>query len=154
MKRTPLKRKTPLKKKRATPRRKAKKKTRTAQQLKRDLQKVFNRWIRRRDSQITGYGHCCSCGATLAFEDMEAGHYIHNCSALRYDERNVHGQCTTCNKWKHGNPTGYALFLVRRYGPELLEELDALRQTRKHWTKTELEEMLADYKARLKEVEK
>lgn len=150
MKRTELKRKTPLKKKRAKPRRKVK--TKTAQQLKNELRAVFNRYIRRRDTQVTGWGYCCSCGAAVPFEDMEAGHYIHNCSALRFDETNIHGQCTMCNKWKHGNPTGYALFLVRKYGPEVLEELEARRTTTKRWSKTELQAMLTDYRAKLKKL--
>jgi len=132
---------------------KAKKKTKTAQQLKTEFKKVFNRYVRRRDTQPNGYGACCSCGKVFSFEGLEAGHYIHNCSALRYDERNVHAQCGGCNKWKHGNSTGYALFLVREYGPLILEEFHDARTTRKIWRRNELLELLDIYRKKLKDME-
>lgn len=114
---------------------------------------VFNRYIRRRDTHPDGVGRCCSCGGVNSFEYLEAGHYVHNCSALRFDERNVHAQCTGCNKYKHGNPTGYAVFLIKRYGPGILMEFETLRKSPKRWRKAELQEMLETYKAKLKKLE-
>lgn len=59
---------------------------------------------------------------------MDAGHYITR-SALntRYDERNVHPQCKACNRFHEGRKDEYALFLIRTYGPQILDELNKLK---------------------------
>ena len=59
----------------------------------------FNKYIRQRDKR------CISCNAPTE----NAGHYFSagNHASLRFDERNVHGQCIRCNKWLHGNLIEY-----------------------------------------------
>mgnify|MGYP000096938549 CR=1 FL=1 len=53
-------------------------------------QKVFNAWIRARDSK-EGYFTCIACFRTLPIDQMNAGHYVpvKGGSALRFNENNV-----------------------------------------------------------------
>lgn len=169
MKRTPLKRKTALKAKtglnRSPIRRIAKKKATkkkpkralTTAKLLKKVQDVFNRYVRTRAAVATGgWVACCSCGQVHDWKELDAGHYIHGCSALRYDERNVHPQCTACNRFRHGNATGYAAYLVKRYGPDIILYLDEIKRQNKEapkrWRRPELRELLETYTQKLKEL--
>ena len=42
----------------------------------------------------------------------------------------------------HGNLSGYAVGLVRKYGPKVLFELEAKKKVQKHWSYTELLEVV------------
>jgi len=116
--------------------------------LKKEAWTVFARYIRRRD------GCCVTClveGAAAPAEN--AGHYRHNSernqslggNALWYDPRNIHGQCIRCNKWKSGNAEPYAIFLQRKYGHGILEEIRTLYKTYKKWTREEIQEIINKY---------
>lgn len=110
--------------------------------LLKKTQIVFNRWIRERDRDAG----CISCGA----EVTEAGHYYsqgHH-SSLRFNEVNTNGQCTRCNCFLSGNLIHYGKGLVKKYGQQKIDLLDsvATRNPIKRWTRTELEEILKQYK--------
>lgn len=86
---------------------------------------------------------CCTCGEPTT----EAGHYFHNSdkgnkqlggNELWYDIRNIHGQCSTCNRWKSGNLAAYTMYLEDRYGPGIVQELNRLFRTPKKWTIPEI----------------
>ena len=64
----------------------------TIPKLMAKAQKVFNSWIRKRDSE-DGYFTCISCGRTLTTDLMDCGHFVpvKNSSALRFDEYNCRG---------------------------------------------------------------
>jgi hypothetical protein len=124
--------------------------------VKAKLDRVFSEYIRRRAARVNpnGYIACCSCGQVCHWKDMDAGHFVnrrHN--AVRYDERNVHPQCRRCNRYDEGNPAGYALFLISKYRPGVLEDLRRLGKTVKRFTVTELEGILTEYKVKLKELQ-
>jgi hypothetical protein len=79
-----------------------------------ELQTVFNRYIRLRDEGKP----CISCGTTKPVQ-YAAGHYftIGSCPALRFDEDNVHLQCNkNCNLEKSGNIAEYSINLPLRIG--------------------------------------
>ena len=105
-------------------------------------QKVFNAWIRNRDKDKG----CISCGGPVenAGHYFSAGHY----SALRFNETNVNGQCVHCNKWLHGNLINYRKGLVKKYGAETVELLEASVQLRKatKWDRYTLELIIKTYK--------
>lgn len=113
--------------------------------------KWFNRFIRLRDAGKP----CCSCGTTNPGIKYDAGHYIPagSCSALRFDERNCHIQCSVqCNQHKSGNRVNYRLFLIREYGQEEVDRLEGPQPTINitvDWYR-EIEET---YKAKCKELE-
>lgn len=72
--------------------------------------------------------NCCSCGRIGNwFYKMEAGHFIpkgsRGESGVRFDERNVHAQCKTCNGFKQGNTLNYGDFMREKYGQEVIDEL-------------------------------
>jgi len=89
-------------------------------QLKAKAQKVFNAWIRKRDEGKP----CISCGIQPT---QQAGHYFSagHYSKLRFDERNVSGQCIRCNYYLSGNQIGYRQGLIKRIGLEAVEQLEA-----------------------------
>jgi hypothetical protein len=122
LRRTPLKRTGWLRKK-------AGKKPRKIN-LKKKLWKVFSEYIRRRAADLDGYVACVSCGVSKPWNEVHAGHYIPKSlgTGIYFCEQNVHPQCVSCNLWRHGNQNAYALYLVKTYGPTILETLDAKRR--------------------------
>lgn len=56
---------------------------------------------------------------------MQAGHYISRAKkGTRYDEKNVHVQCPSCNGFGHGMLIEYKQFLIDTYGPKIIDELE------------------------------
>jgi len=110
--------------------------------LKKKVQIVFNKWIRERDVEEG----CISCGNKNA-TSYDAGHYLAQGStgALRYNERNVHKQCTSCNRFKHGNLIEYRINLIKKIGLNNVEYLEDHRKDVKKWTREELNELLERY---------
>lgn len=97
--------------------------------MKKVADKVFSVWIRLRDSDEMGMCRCFTCGAVKHWTEMQCGHYIsRSWMALRYDEKNCHAQCVACNIFKMGNMDEYALALIRRYGKNILKELNDLKK--------------------------
>lgn len=69
---------------------------------------------------------CVTCGRPLMFKQREAGHYIpREVMETRWDFFNVHTQCHICNVAKGGNLTTYRRHIIRLYGPETHERLQA-----------------------------
>jgi hypothetical protein len=116
---------------------------------------VFSKYIRQRNADESGMVSCISCGTVKHWKEIDAGHYIAKSLslALRFDERNVHPQCVACNKWRHGNPSQYALALIRRYGENILEELDRDRRSGEGFKIYEsgYRELFEKYKAKINE---
>ncbi len=86
-------------------------------------QAAFNAWVRARDAGLP----CVSCGwPDNGSRQRVAGHYIPRgrSPALRFDERNVHGQCGNCNTHLSGNLTPYRVELIRRLGLSVVEWLE------------------------------
>lgn len=96
----------------------------TIAQLKKDLDKVFAAYIRKRDSK-DGYFVCISCGQTKTVDQMHAGHfYARTFTATRWNEANVNGQCAACNTFKHGNLLEYRRGMLSKYGQDVLDLLE------------------------------
>lgn len=128
----------------------------TVPELTKKAQAAFNRFIRLRDKDKP----CISCGAPLRQGGglrghlYDAGHYrsIGSAAHLRFDERNVHGQCVYCNRDLSGNIVAYRKGLIERIGLAELERLESDNTTRK-WDKDELRELTAKYRKMAKELE-
>jgi hypothetical protein len=105
-------------------------------------QRVFNSYIRSRDSGIP----CISCGR----EGNQAGHYftVKGFSALRFDEWNVNLQCAGCNLFLHGNQAMYRIGLVEKIGLKAVSELEAkaIGDRIKKWSIDELNKIINKYK--------
>lgn len=119
----------------------------TIPKLTAKAQKVFNAYIRQRDSQ-DGYFTCISCGQTKTTDLMDAGHYVpvKGSSALRFDEYNVNGECKSCNGFDQFHLIGYRRNLIDKVGERKVMELEMQHRLIKKWTRTELNEIIEKYK--------
>lgn len=126
-----------------------KEKLKTNKDYTRELQVVFNTFIRLRDKNRV----CISCQKPL-INKYDAGHFysVGAYPELRFSEANVHGQCVFCNQHKHGNLLEYNRFIGERIGLKQLKELEQLRGISRKYTKTELVELKDIYKKKIKEL--
>ena len=125
----------------------------TLSQLEKKLDRIFSEFIRREDADEGGTNQCVTCGKYEFWKDLDAGHFVkRQHRSVRWDERNVHPQCTRCNHFMGGRQDDMALYIVRLYGKDCLTELMQLKyQTKKH-TRVELEEMIDKYKKKVEEL--
>ena len=124
--------------------------------LKTKTAQAFQKLRRLECVDDTGYGNCCTSGERLHWKEGDGGHFIpRGISETLFDERNVHLQCKGDNGFRMKGPAGihdYSNFIVDMYGQEVLDELLEKEKARRpvKWVRAELEEMLADYEARIK----
>lgn len=124
-------------------------KKKTLSALKKDLDKVFNAWIRKRDTNEGGTFTCISSGRTLPANEMDAGHfYPATYTAIRWDERNVNGQSRKDNRFKCGNLLGYYKGMQAKWGQDVIDELERLHNQPFKLEIFWLEEMISKYKER------
>lgn len=123
----------------------------TDRKLVKRLDTIFSKYIRLRDSH-DGIFQCCSCGQIKPFARADAGHFINRrWMAIRWDERNVHAQCSSCNRFDEGNAVGYTQFMLKKYGQDTIDILASMKIPYK-WTDDELNLLISDYKKRVKEM--
>lgn len=91
-------------------------------ELKKKAKATFQAWCRHRDIDDP----CISCGKYDA--KFDGGHYYKAelYSSLIFDERNVNKQCSYCNDYLAGNLIQYRFGLIKKYGQEVVDELDYL----------------------------
>ena len=120
-----------------------KERNKSISQWRKELQQVFNTYIRLRDKGRP----CISCGKALQGK-YDAGHYysVGSYPNLRFNESNVHGQCVTCNQHKHGNLLEYTEGITKRIGKARLEELKAMRNDRLSLPLDMIKEKIDHYK--------
>lgn len=125
----------------------------TKPQLTKEVENAMNHFVRLRDRNKG----CISCrkdfGASQIGGSYDAGHYRSKGSAphLRFDMRNVHGQCKHCNDYLCGNPTGYRVGLIARIGLEEVEALEADQEPRKY-LKDQLRTLRDVYRAAVRQM--
>lgn len=114
----------------------------------RELQAVFNRWIRARDAGQP----CISCGRFHQGQ-WHAGHYrsVGSEPALRFEPDNVHLQCAPCNTHLSGNLIPYRSNLIKKIGAARVEWLEGPHVPKK-LTIPEIVEMKAFYRAELRKI--
>jgi hypothetical protein len=84
------------------------------------LDGVFSKYIRLRDKCI-----CITCGKRDILSKMDCGHYItRQCRATRWDEKNCACQCQHDNRYLEGVKDVFALKLQKKYGDNILQELN------------------------------
>ena len=84
---------------------------------------------------------------------MDAGHYrsVGAASHLRFNEDNCHAQSKHGNQYKSGNAVDYRINLINRIGLDRVEALECDNKPRK-WTREELIEIKARYRAKAREL--
>ena len=113
--------------------------------LAKKLDKLFSIFIRKKDK-----GKCFTCSTQKPWKEMDAGHYkLRQHIGTRWIEKNVHCQCTACNRFKHGNLSIYAVRLEKKYGFGILQELEDLKNSNKRYKTLELEKLIEYYKNKI-----
>lgn len=81
------------------------------------LDKWFGRYIRLRDTNADGVGICISCGEPKMFNQIDPGHFISRRHlSIRWNTKNVNGQCRYCNRFNEGEQANYEAGLEAKYG--------------------------------------
>jgi|TARA_R110000744_G_scaffold97622_2_gene188629 hypothetical protein len=118
---------------------------------KKKLQTIFNTFIRLRDINKG----CVSCQTPLTNRKFDAGHYYPTTyEAIRFSELNVHGQCVTCNQYKHANLHEYKKNITNRISLEDLQWLEDNRHSKLKMTIPEIKDQISIYKDKVKEIKK
>lgn len=122
-----------------------------------ELQKVFNCFIRLRDTKYDSgkpYFVCISCGVPKGLDQMNAGHFfaVGSFPALRFDEDNVHGQCIYCNQHHHGNLRIFQVNLIKKIGQDKFNILDLRAHNRSKLMQFEVEILIEQYKKKIEEL--
>jgi hypothetical protein len=113
------------------------KKLKSISRLKKDADHAFSHWIRKRDAK------CYTCITGRAEQN---GHYVSRAYlALRYSEKNCHAQCVSCNVFRNGNLTVYALKLIEEYGTEILKEFENTKRNHISNPRKFYEEIISKY---------
>ena len=114
-----------------------------------DLQRVFNEFIRLRDKDLP----CISCGRYHEGQ-YHAGHYrsVGACPELRFNEDNVHKQCSACNSHLSGNILEYRLGLIEKIGLDRVEFLERKDHPPLKLSFEEIKDLIKVYKAKCKEL--
>ena len=109
-------------------------------------QSAVNAYVRARDEGMP----CISCGE---MKPLQAGHYwsVGARPEMRFDEANIHGQCSRCNIDLAGNREAFRAGIVDRLGSELADDLDTPTPAQK-WTLDELREIRAIAEAKRAEI--
>lgn len=130
--------------------REKKERLKTRSDWMKDVQVVFNKFIRLRDGNYP----CISCGRWHGGQ-YHAGHYrsVGSSPHLRFNELNCHRQCSVCNNHLSGNIMHYRAGLIQRIGTEKVEWLES-DNTPRHYTIDDLKELKKHYQAKIKEMEK
>ena len=148
---------TTLSKVRAERKRTNKAKAKGLQHYLKLTQTVFNKYIRERDK---GLG-CISCGTHAHMMGgsglggvFDAGHLksVGAHPELRFEPKNVNGQCRSCNGFKGGMPKEYAQGIVERYGQERLDWLESAHRA-KNYTIEDLAQIRKKYAQLTRELE-
>ena len=127
--------------------------------LKGELQKVFNEYIRRRDTLYDkgkAYFDCISCSYPKDLDEMHAGHFfsVGGHEAVRFDEDNVHGQCRRCNYFLSGNPLPYKVNLIKKIGEASFKRLELRSHNLSKMARFEVELLIQQYKDKIEYLKK
>jgi len=115
-----------------------------------DVQTVFNQYIRIRDKLEP----CISCQRHHEGQ-YHAGHYrsVGSAPELRFNELNNNKQCAPCNNHLSGNLTPYRVNLIKKIGIDMVELIEGPHEPKKY-TISELKELKKLYKMKIKEITK
>ncbi len=121
--------------------------------LKKKADKVFSWYIRLRDSDTRGYCRCITCGKTIFWKEIHAGHFqSRGKMSTRWEEHNVNAQCCGCNTFKAGEQFRHGKEIDKKFGEGEAERLEKLAITIKSHTIKELEEIVRYYEEQVKEL--
>jgi hypothetical protein len=123
-------------------------KLKTRQEHLKDAQRFFNQYIRCRDESLP----CISCGRFHEGQ-YHAGHYrsVGSSPHLRFEELNVHKQCSVCNNYLSSNAINFRINLIRKIGVEKVDWIESNNEP-KHYTIEEIKAIKVKYKQLTKQL--
>jgi len=106
---------------------------------------LYNEWVRLYHSNSDGYCKCVTCGKIMYYKggDCQAGHFWHT---LDFVSDNQHAQCKRCNTHLHGNLIEYAIFMIKKYGEQRVQELKLMKNLGHKYSCEELRIMCKAYR--------
>lgn len=107
-----------------------------------------------RDLKYGQFFRCISCQRLLPIEEGQVGHFVsRRYESRRWDLRNIHLQCASCNKWHSGNLIEYRKSLIDLYGEKEVRAIESNYQQSPHYSAFDLEQMVKEYQKILKKYE-
>lgn len=131
--------------------REAKEKLKTRSEWMKEVQTIFNSYIRHRDKNEG----CCSCDKPASWQGQwHASHYrsVGSTPELRFEELNVWKGCSVCNNHLSGNIMNYRIKLIEKIGQQAVEWLEGKHEA-KHYTIQDLQELKKIYREKIKQLE-
>jgi len=126
----------------------------TISKLKKELDKIFSLYIRLRKATPQGMTTCFTCGTQKHYKKMHAGHFMSRKHlSTRWNEQNVQVQCPKCNLFGQGEQYTFGKLLDVRIDEGTAENLEQLARTTTKIMRYEYEDMIKEYKKKLKDVE-
>ena len=128
---------------------KPKKRTESRSKLVKKLDSIFSQYIRLRDDNKG----CVTCGDIKPWKEMQNCHfYTRGRQPTRWDETNCHSGCYRCNVILKGNYIKYTIYMMDRYGREVVDGLERKSLSGVKISTPELREMIEEYKIKVKEL--
>lgn len=104
-------------------------------------EEYFSVFIRQRDN-----GVCCTCGRKGHWKSMQVGHFVRTGNlSLKFNEINANCQCTNCNVYLNGNIKSYMIFLEKKFGEKIIDELEYLARIKTKLTKADYLDLINKY---------
>ena len=129
------------------------KKLPTISSLENKLDRIYSEYIRRKDADEGGTVSCVTCQKLLHWREAHCGHFIKRANrAARWLQVNTHVQCVRCNTYLGGNDSVYAVYIIDKFGRDTYNDLMALRGKECKRYRTDYEELIETYKAKLEEL--
>jgi hypothetical protein len=122
--------------------------------LEKKLDQVFSQYVRRSHADEGGTVKCVTCPRLLFWKEADCGHWIkRQHRSVRWDERNVAPQCTRCNHFQGGAQDEFSAHIISVHGIETHQELIRLKHEVRKFSRTDLEELIVEYKTKLSELD-
>lgn len=125
---------------------KQKKKVSLRSKLIKELDAIFSKYIRLRDSDQMWMWKCCTCWVVKHWKRMQNCHFITRWNyKYRWRLENCHIWCYRCNIILEWNYINYTLFMIKTYGHGMVERMKTDKQLVKIST-PDLKDMIEKYK--------
>ena len=133
------------------------KKKKPLSKLKNEAARLLQKLRRMESANDDGMATCVTCEKVVHWKLGDGGHYIdRGHSSTLLDERNINFQCKGCNGFFMKTTLGiltYQRFMKDWYGEDVTKEIEEKAVKLHKWDRGDLDEKVADYKARIKEQE-
>lgn len=131
--------------------------SRLRSKMEEDLDKVFSKYIRLRDTISNGghFGKCISCGLVKPYGNLDCGHFYSRYNlATRWDEDNCNAECVVCNRMDINHLDNYKKNLIQKIGQKRFDELTFRHNKTVKLMDYEIEEKIKEYEKKVRDIEK